>query len=422
MPPEVWSRRRAAAVVLCTAVLTALAGGGWPASAQIDPVVGDSTTSSSSSTTSTTESSTTTAVAPDPTTPSSTTTTSPGGEPATTTSTTQAPGAGLPGTNTTTTTAPSRPPEPPPPGGGDGTDPQAGAGEFPPELRALMASVRRSGATSTKGLLDALAPLQQYGLSEREAAIAGFGRFPVAGYASYVHDWWFPRFGPGWRLHEGTDIFAAHGTPVRAPVDGHVRIRVGGLGGLAVYVIQGDGTYYYMAHLSALAEGLVDGQQVRTGQVVAFVGDSGNAKGTLPHLHIEIHPRGGGPIDPKPVLDQFLADAVALAPRLVALYAERAAQQEQAAEAMPATTPVEVPPEPPLAAPRAALLWASSANPAGGALQLAEAEAARVVAGIDWGRRLAAQQARRASFEQADAWARTLLAPLLHPALSAAVR
>ena len=36
-------------------------------------------------------------------------------------------------------------------------------------------------------------------------AIVGFGRFPIAGYASYVHDWWFPRFGPGWRLHQGTD-------------------------------------------------------------------------------------------------------------------------------------------------------------------------------------------------------------------------
>ena len=410
LPPWVSRRRRAASVVLCTAGLLALAGTGW-ATADVGGLIPSSTT-----TTTTTASTTTTAGAPTPTAPNpSTTSTSEPGPSSTTTTT--APATGLvPASPSSTTTVPPAD-EPLPPGGGDGTEPAGGAGEFPPELRALMNSVRRSGSNNTRALVEALAPLQEFGLSEVDAAVVGFGRFPVAGYASYSHDWWFPRFGPGWRLHEGTDIFAAHGTPVRAPVDGQVRITNGGLGGLAVYVIQQDGTYYYMAHLAGTTEGLTDGQPVATGQVVGYVGDSGNARGGLPHLHVEIHPRGGPPIDPKPVLDQFISDATALAPRLVQLHAERAAQAQGVTAA--AVAPPE--PETKLVAPRSALLWVSSANPAGGALQIAEAEAARVAAGVDWDTRLAAAQARQAMEDQFDSWSTALLAPLTHPTLSAAI-
>ena len=211
--------------------------------------------------------------------------------------------------------------EPLPPGGGDGIEPPAEAGSFPPHLRALSDSIARSGASNTDSLIEALAPLGEHGLSAQEAALVGFGRFPVAGKASYIHDWWFPRFGPGWRLHEGTDIFAERGTPVRAPADGTVRISQGGLGGLSVYVIQPDSTYYYLAHLAGIPPGLVEGTPVKTGQVVGFVGDSGNARGTPTHLHFEIHPGGGGPVDPKPLLDQFRVDALAAAPALIESYA-----------------------------------------------------------------------------------------------------
>jgi murein DD-endopeptidase MepM/ murein hydrolase activator NlpD len=408
LPPSVSSRRRAASVVLCTAGLLALAGTGWAAE-DIGGLIPSSTTTTTGGST------TTTSAGPAPTAPAapSTTTTAP---PASSTTTT-APAAPpiVPGSSTTTT-APPAATEPLPPGGGDGTAPTGGAGEFPPELQALTNSVRRSGASNTSRLIEALAPLQQFGLTETEAALVGFGRFPIAGHASYSHDWWFPRFGPGWRLHEGTDVFAPHGTPVRAPVDGHVRITNGGLGGLAVYVIQADGTYWYMAHLAGTAAELSDGQTVATGQVVGYVGDSGNARGGLPHLHFEIHPRGGPPIDPKPVLDQFISDAIALAPGVVQLYADRAAQAQAVVAA--AAPPV---PAVPIVAPRTALLWASSANPAGGALHLAEAEAARVAATVDWDARLAAAQARSALRQQFETWSRALLAPLTHPTLSAAI-
>lgn len=208
---------------------------------------------------------------------------------------------------------------------GDDTAPPPEDPGFPAHLQALQDSVVRTPSGTTHALIDALAPLLGRGLSPEEVARVGFGRFPVAGRATYTHDWWFSRFGPGWRLHQGTDIFAASGTPVRAPVDGIVRISDGGLGGLAVYVTAADGTYFYLAHLAGTAPGLVEGATVATGDLVGYVGDSGNARGGLPHVHFEVHPRGGGPVDPKLILDRLLADAVGAVPYLLDAYATDAA-------------------------------------------------------------------------------------------------
>src|SRR3546814_3786631 len=74
----------------------------------------------------------------------------------------------------------------------------------------------------------------------------------------------------------GTDVFAPHGTPVRSPIDGTISSGSGSLGGLFVKVFQPDGTYFYMAHLSGLAEGFTEGMAVQTGDIVGYVGDSGN--------------------------------------------------------------------------------------------------------------------------------------------------
>src|SRR3546814_13458399 len=92
----------------------------------------------------------------------------------------------------------------------------------------------------------------------------GFGRFPIAGAARYGHDWLYPRYGPGFRFHLGTDVFAAHGTPVRAPVDGVAHSAHGGLGGLTVKVHMADGTYFSLAHLSGLVAGFPPPMAVRT--------------------------------------------------------------------------------------------------------------------------------------------------------------
>src|SRR3546814_12499600 len=74
------------------------------------------------------------------------------------------------------------------------------------------------------------------------------------------------------------------------------------LGGTKIWVKGESGTYYYYAHLSAFAEGMHDGKLVEPGEVIGFVGDTGNARGGPPHLHFQIHPDGGAPVNPSPLL------------------------------------------------------------------------------------------------------------------------
>jgi murein DD-endopeptidase MepM/ murein hydrolase activator NlpD/plastocyanin len=196
-----------------------------------------------------------------------------------------------------------------------GTDRSAG---LPPHLQAMMDSVDRSGPRDTEVLAAAVDTLAAHGIAHDQAVRAVYGRFPVGGRANYVHDWWFPRFGPVWRLHQGVDIFADFGTPVRAPAAGVVSTANGGLGGLSVRVTEPDGTYWYLAHLLAVAEGVGNGTVVEVGDVVGYVGDSGNARGGAPHLHLEIHPGGGSAVDPKPTMDLFLDEALAAIPDVLA--------------------------------------------------------------------------------------------------------
>lgn len=120
-------------------------------------------------------------------------------------------------------------------------------------------------------------------------------RCPVAGPVSFTDTWHAPR--SGGRLHEGVDLFARRGIPVVAPVDGNVEYRSNSLGGPSFHLWGDDGTYYYGTHLSGY--GPVSGH-VAAGTVVGFVGSTGNAAGTAPHLHFEIHPgrRRGDPPSP----------------------------------------------------------------------------------------------------------------------------
>ena len=237
-----------------------------------------------------------------------------------------------------------------------------------------MDSVPRTPASTTKTLLAALRPLTElFGVPPEEAAAMGFGRFPVQGEASYVHDWWFPRFGPSWRLHQGTDIFAPTGTPVRAPAAGTLTLTMNGLGGLSAYVTEADGTYHYLAHLAGYAPDVQSGQPVRLGQIVGFVGNSGNARATPPHLHYEIHPRGGAAVDPKPYLDGWIEDAVAGVPGLIARYERRLPRVVVTTAATRSLGPRSPQPVGRLAA----AAWA-------GALGVAMVEAERAAATVDW--------------------------------------
>jgi murein DD-endopeptidase MepM/ murein hydrolase activator NlpD len=125
---------------------------------------------------------------------------------------------------------------------------------------------------------------------------------PVAGAVSFIDTWGAPR--SGGRTHKGVDMFATHGTPVVAPVAGRAEQSNNALGGLAFRLWGDDGNFYYGAHLSAF--GSFSGQ-VEAGAILGYVGTTGNARGTSPHLHFEIHPgrRPGDdsrPVNPTPTV------------------------------------------------------------------------------------------------------------------------
>ena len=103
--------------------------------------------------------------------------------------------------------------------------------------------------------------------------------------------------------HQGTDILAPDGTPLLASERGIItKVGFDVLGGTKLWVKGESGTYYYYAHLSALADGITDGTVVDAGDVVGYVGTTGNARGGPAHLHFEIHPDGGPAVNPYPLL------------------------------------------------------------------------------------------------------------------------
>ncbi|AZI43258.1 M23 family metallopeptidase [Deinococcus psychrotolerans] len=103
------------------------------------------------------------------------------------------------------------------------------------------------------------------------------------------------------RRHEGVDIFAPRGTEIVATTEGMV-LNVGPdrLGGRTVMILGPSGARHYYAHLERYPN-LKRGDWVKAGAVVGYVGDSGNAKGTPPHLHYGIY-QSGGAINPYPLL------------------------------------------------------------------------------------------------------------------------
>lgn len=128
---------------------------------------------------------------------------------------------------------------------------------------------------------------------------------PVAGPTRFTNTWLAAR--PGGRQHQGVDLFAAEGTAVVAPVAGIVELAVNSLGGLVYKLWGDDGNHYYGAHLAAWAD--VDGH-VDAGTVVGYVGRTGNAETTPPHLHFEIH-LGRQPGEPASPVDPTHVVAVA---------------------------------------------------------------------------------------------------------------
>ena len=126
------------------------------------------------------------------------------------------------------------------------------------------------------------------------------GRFvscPVSPPYSYIDSWGAAR--SGGRSHKGTDIMNPMLNKVHAYVDGVIsRQTSSALGGISLYLWGDDGNEYYYAHLSRYASRT--GQRVKAGELIAYNGATGNAAWSGPHVHFEVHPGRGAPVNPYP--------------------------------------------------------------------------------------------------------------------------
>ncbi len=134
--------------------------------------------------------------------------------------------------------------------------------------------------------------------------------FPIYGPATASDSFGAPRT-TTW--HHGVDIFAPLGAPILAVADGTLfRVGWNDVGGNRFWLRDGAGNEFYYAHLSAFSPLAQEGRQVKAGDVIGFVGTTGDAAGTPPHLHFEVHPREllwmgyDGAIDPYPYLVAWL--------------------------------------------------------------------------------------------------------------------
>jgi murein DD-endopeptidase MepM/ murein hydrolase activator NlpD len=174
------------------------------------------------------------------------------------------------------------------------------------ELREELEATRRKQrtlASSLKGKERELAD-QLKEAKSAAAAVSGAVRrsvsgfvFPVLGPASFASTWGAPR--SGGRRHKGNDIMAPCGARAVAAVDGTItRLASHGRGGIMLWLTGRNGDDYFYAHMRGYAPGMRQGKAVKAGEVIAYVGNTGNARGGPCHIHWEYHPRGGAAVDP----------------------------------------------------------------------------------------------------------------------------
>ncbi len=171
---------------------------------------------------------------------------------------------------------------------------------------AVMDFQRREGLSVTGKVNDATAAA--LGLAKAPAPTAPdattvrLAAFPVQGKCYYGDSWGYPR--GGGRVHLGVDIIAPSGKLIYAVADGRITKVYGdypgSLSGNGVRLTMADGTYFFYAHMTGLADGIELGVPVKAGQILGTVGSTGSS-GT-PHLHFEVHPQGGSAVNPYPLV------------------------------------------------------------------------------------------------------------------------
>jgi murein DD-endopeptidase MepM/ murein hydrolase activator NlpD len=139
---------------------------------------------------------------------------------------------------------------------------------------------------------------------------AGHYVFPVYGPVSYADTFGAPRADVSY--HHGDDIFGQLGQPLLAVADGTIfSVGWNKIGGNRLWLLDRQGNQFYYAHLSAFSTAAVNGARVKAGEVIGFMGQTGDAEGTPVHLHFEIHPVSllylgyDGAVDPTPYLDAW---------------------------------------------------------------------------------------------------------------------
>jgi hypothetical protein len=245
---------------------------------------------------------------PDPTpepTPSPSPTSEPSPDPEPTETPTPSPPPGEGGGDPT----PSPSPSPSPDDDQKGKDPdrQTGEREQRERKKSKKDPFTMRGPRNTAKLISILTAVPPSEMSLKEALMKVVGPFPVAGLAWWTQDWHAPRCCPFPHLHQGLDIFAPSGTPLVAAADGYISQKVNSppASGLGLEITDAKNIQYFYAHLSAFEPGIEVGTEVELGQVIGYVGNTGNARGTMPHLHFERQP-DGVPAPPKPWVDRWL--------------------------------------------------------------------------------------------------------------------
>jgi murein DD-endopeptidase MepM/ murein hydrolase activator NlpD len=147
--------------------------------------------------------------------------------------------------------------------------------------REIAASIARSASSRSRG-------------GGSGGAVVGGIVCPIRGAVSFIDTWGAPRHQG---RHQGVDLMAARGSPNVAVVSGSVRFKSGSTSGNGAYLSGDDGNLYYYFHLDSYEGGA---RRVAQGEVIGYVGNTGDARYTATHTHFEIHPGHGPAVNPYP--------------------------------------------------------------------------------------------------------------------------